>query len=109
MIITLCGSTKFKDKFMEVMKELTLQGHIVIPPGCFGHLDPDPRITINKKMLDQLHKRKIDISDAIYVINVNGYLGKSTEGEVKYAKNKNKKIIFLEPLRKKEAKNEEKD
>lgn len=42
MIITLCGSTKFKDEFMEAQKELTLEGHIVISVGCFGHADPDP-------------------------------------------------------------------
>ncbi len=36
-IITLCGSTRFKDDFMRVQKELTLKGNIVISVGLFGH------------------------------------------------------------------------
>ena len=36
-VITLCGSTKFKDDFMRVQKELTLKGNIVISVGLFGH------------------------------------------------------------------------
>ena len=58
MIITLCGSTKFKDEFMDAQKELTLEGHIVISVGCFGHADPDPRIEPLKDMLDKCISRK---------------------------------------------------
>ena len=96
MIITLCGSTRFKDEFMEAQKELTLEGHIVISVGCFGHSDPDPRIEANKEMLDEMHFKKIDMADAIYVINVDGYVGKSTAREIEYAKSHDKLIIFHE-------------
>lgn len=96
MIVTLCGSTRFKDEFMEAQKELTLEGHIVISVGCFGHADPDPRIEAAKDMLDRMHFRKIDMADAIYVINVNGYVGKSTAREIEYAKSRDKLVIFHE-------------
>lgn len=44
-----------------------------------------------------MHKRKIDMADAIYVINVGGYIGESTRSEIEYAQSKGKKVIFLEP------------
>ena len=96
MIITLCGSTKFKDQFMEAQKELTLEGHIVISVGCFGHADPDPRIEAAKEMLDKMHFQKIDMADAIYVVNVDGYVGKSTGREIEYAKETGKLVIYHE-------------
>lgn len=94
-IITLCGSTKFKDEFINANKELTLKGNIVISVGLFGHSGD----TINeeqKTMLDDIHKRKIDLSDAIYVINKNGYIGNSTKSEIEYAKNHGKEIIYMQ-------------
>lgn len=87
-IITLCGSTKFKDDFFEAQERLTLEGNIVISVGLFGHADKkyDTVITDEvKEMLDDLHKRKIDLSDEIYVINKNGYIGSSTKLESVYA------------------------
>ena len=104
-VITLCGSTKFKDKFMEVQKELTLKGIIVISVGLFGHSGDNEvwedmsegTYTKTKLMLDDLHLRKIDMADAIYVINVDGYIGESTTKEIEYAKSHNKKVLYLEP------------
>ena len=37
-VITLCGSTRFKDEFLETQKRLTLEGNIVISVGLFGCL-----------------------------------------------------------------------
>ena len=74
-VITLCGSTRFKDAFMEAQKKLTLKGNIVISVGMFGHSGDDevwaPGV---KEMLDDMHKRKIDMADEIYVINVDGMI-----------------------------------
>lgn len=103
-VITLCGSTRFKDKFIKVQKELTLKGNIVISVGLFGHsgdsevwenMDEDT-LTKTKIMLDDMHKRKIDMADEIYVINVNGYIGDSTRSEIEYAKKHGKKVNYLE-------------
>ena len=71
-IITLCGSTKFKDDFLEQQKILTLQGNIVISVGAFSHSDDEVLSEDTIKMLDDMHKRKIDMADSIYVINVGG-------------------------------------
>lgn len=97
-VITLCGSTKFKDEFIRINKELTLNGNIVISVGCFGNSE-DTITNEQKIMLDDIHKCKIDMSDAIYVINVGGYIGKSTSSEISYAYEQKKDIFFLENSR----------
>lgn len=97
-VITLCGSTRFKDQFLEAQKRLTLAGNIVISVGLFGHSGDDEVWTEGtKEMLDDVHKRKIDMADRIYVINVNGYIGSSTRSEIEYARKKGKQVLFLEP------------
>ena len=96
-VITLCGSTRFKEDFLRVQKELTLKGNIVISVGLFGHSGDDEVWTEGTKaMLDDMHKRKIDMADAIYVINKDGYIGKSTKSEIEYAIKHGKQIIFME-------------
>ncbi|MDQ2087955.1 hypothetical protein RBH29_16115 [Herbivorax sp. ANBcel31] len=98
-VITLCGSTRFKDEFLKVQKELTLGGHIVISVGFFEHADSEFKDVITpeiKVMFDDMHKRKIDMSDGIYVINKNGYIGESTKGEIEYAIKTAKRVDYLE-------------
>ena len=98
-IITLCCSTRFKDEFLRVQKELTLKGWIVISVGLFGHSGDDEVWTEGtKEMLDDMHKRKIDLAEAIFVINVGGYIGSSTLSEIEYAKDHGKKIMYLEDV-----------
>lgn len=103
-VITLCGSTRFKDEFMETQKRLTLAGNIVISVGLFGHAGDaevwenmdEGTLTKTKEMLDDMHKRKIDIADEIFVINVGGYIGTSTRSEIEYAKMTGKTVRYLE-------------
>jgi hypothetical protein len=98
-VITLCGSTRFKDEFIEAQKRLSLAGNIVISVGLFGH-SGDAEVWTDgiKEMLDDMHKRKIDMADGIYVINVGGYIGNSTRSEIEYAKSHGKTIEYLKPL-----------
>ena len=97
-VITLCGSTKFKDDFMREQKRLSLEGNIVISVGMFGHSGDEEVWTEGvKEMLDDMHKRKIDMADEIFVINVNGYIGSSTQSEIEYASKNGKRIVYLEP------------
>lgn len=98
-IITLCGSTRFKDEFLKVQKQLTLEGNIVISVGFFEHADGEFENAITpeiKVMFDDMHKRKIDMSDEIYVINKNGYIGESTKSEIEYAIKTGKRVDYLE-------------
>lgn len=96
-IITLCGSTRFKDQFIEAQKRLTLEGNIVISVGLFGHSgDKEVWTEGIKEMLDDMHKRKIDMADERFVINVGGYIGSSTRSEIEYAKSTGKAVRYLE-------------
>lgn len=104
-VITLCGSTRFKDEFMQAQKILTLAGNIVISVGLFGHsgdnevwegMDEDT-LTQTKVMLDDMHKRKIDMADCIFVVNVGDYVGSSTKSEIDYAIAQGKEVSYLVP------------
>ena len=75
-VITLFGSTKFKEQYLEAQKRLTLEG--------------------TKAMLDDMHKRKIDMADEIFVINVGGYVGESTRSEIEYAMSNGIDVRYLE-------------
>ena len=106
-VITLCGSTRFKDEFLKVQKDLTLKGNIVISVGLFGH-SGDPEVwenmdegtlTKTKEMLDDMHKRKIDMADEIFVINVGGYIGESTKSEIEYAELHGKRVNYLQKMK----------
>ena len=98
-VITLCGSTRFKDQFLEAQKRLTLEGNIVISVGLFGHSgDEEVWTEGTKEMLDDMHKRKIDMADGIFVINVGGYIGSSTRSEIEYAKANGREVTYLEPV-----------
>ena len=96
-VVTLCGSTRFKDAFYDVQKKLTLQGCIVISVGLFGHSGDDQVWQEGvKEMLDDMHKRKIDMAQEIFVINPGGYIGASTRSEVAYARAHGKGIRYLQ-------------
>ncbi len=96
-VITLCGSTKFKEAFLKAQKDLTLQGNIVISVGLFGHSGDEEVWNVGtKEMLDDMHKRKIDMADEIFVINVGGYIGESTRKEIEYAEKNGRVVRYLE-------------
>lgn len=113
-VVTLCGSTRFKEAFMQVQKELTLKGYIVISVGLFGHAGDEEvwegmdenTLTETKQMLDDMHKTKIDMADEIYVVNPGGYIGNSTWSEICYAFMTDKKIHSMEPISQETIENE---
>ena len=93
--ITLCGSSKYKTHFDLINKQLSLEGHIVYSVAYFGHIDKIPPTDEEKETLDKVHKSKIDNSDAILVIDVDGYIGDSTKSEIQYAKSIGKTVHYL--------------
>ena len=95
-IITLCGSTKFKKEFEEINKKLTLEGNVVLSLGVFSHTDGEQLSDEQIKMLKDIHKQKIAMSDEIFVINKNSYIGNGLKEEIEYAKQLNKGISYLE-------------
>lgn len=96
-VITLCGSTRFKDDFIREQKRLSLEGNIVISVGLFGHSGDNEVLSEGvKEMLDDMHKRKIDMADEVFIINKGGYIGSSTRSEIEYAKRTGKGIKYME-------------
>lgn len=93
--ITLCGSTKFKKEFEAVNRQLSLEGHVVYSVAFFGHADNIPLTPEQKATLDEVHKRKIDNSDAILVLDVDAYIGDSTAAEIRYAEATGKDVFYL--------------
>lgn len=101
-IVCLCGSTRFSQTFHEANLRETLAGKIVLSIGCDFKSDTDLLLAgtltnTDKERLDQLHLRKIDLSNEVLILNVGGYIGDSTMRELTYAKAQGKRIRFLEP------------
>lgn len=96
-VITPCGSTKFKEQYLEAQKRLTLEGNIVISVGLFGHSgDDEVWAEDTKAMLDDIHNRKMNMADEIFVIHVGGYIGESTRNEIAYAESQGIDVRYLE-------------
>ena len=97
-VVCLCGSTRFYDVFQRANYEETMRGKIVLTVGFFaGATDAEHSERLGckpeqKTALDELHKRKIDIADEILVLNVDGYIGKSTRSEIEYAVEHDKRV-----------------
>lgn len=98
MIITVCGSSRFKKEIQQVAHDLAIQGNTVLAPTVFHHMEEEELPTEVLIQLDNSHKEKIELSDAIFVVNVNKYIGESTYGEIDWAQRKKKQIYFLVPM-----------
>lgn len=94
-VYTLCGSSRFKDAHLATMARLTMDGHVVIPMGVYGHADGVEMTETDKAALDDLHLRKVDMSDGIFVVDVDGYVGESTRREILYAQSQGKEVRYL--------------
>lgn len=96
-VITICGSMRYSKEMMKIAEELELkQGYAVIQ--CVYNIDGQRYEGVDASILDKIHRKKIDISDAIYVVNIDGYIGNSTKNEIEYAKNKGKEVIYHEKV-----------
>ena len=98
-VITLCGSTKFKEDFLREQEKLTLAGNVVISVGIFAHADRKNLALSEKILLDDIHRQKIDMADEILVINKKDYIGESTKKEIDYAMVLGKSIRYMEEHR----------
>ena len=98
-IITICGSMKFVREMMEISEKVELQGNVVLMP-IYNPSRPNKEAFTNEEVLilDKLHRERIKLSDAILVVNVNGYIGSSIKSEIEYAKSLNKEVIYYTDL-----------
>jgi len=101
-IICLCGSTRFYDAFQKANYDLTMQGNIVLTVGFYQHSSTQAHgegvgcDDEQKKKLDELHKKKINLADEILVLNVGGYIGNSTRSEIEHARKTDTRVRYLE-------------
>ncbi len=94
-VITICGSMRYSKEMIKIAEELELKkGYAVIQ--CVYNIDGQRYEGVDASILDKIHRKKIDISDAIYVVNIDGYIGNSTKNEIEYAKNNGKEVIYHE-------------
>lgn len=93
-IITVCGSYKFKKEIKEIAEKMALEGNCMITPIELTKSEKDAYTKEQLLTLGKMHKEKIRISDAIVVVDVNGYIGDNTKSEIEYAKKLNKEVIY---------------
>lgn len=94
-VITLCGSTKFKEAFIKERERLILEGNIVLTIEPVGTMTPEIIPEILKTMLIFIHKMRILVSDEVFVINPDNYIGESTSEEIRYAKEKGVVVKYM--------------
>lgn len=97
-IVCLCGSTRFKEAFLKAQWDFSMQGVIILTTAGFSHADKIELTDDQKLVLDALHMRKIELADAVFVINEGGYIGESTAREIDHAVRTGKPVNYLEPL-----------
>ena len=96
-VITICGSMRYAKEMIKIAEELELKkGYAVIQ--CIYNIDGIKYEEIDISILDKIHRKKIDISDAIYVVNIDGHIGNSTKNEIEYAINNGKEVIYHEEI-----------
>ena len=96
-VITLCGSLKFQKKMMVVAEKLALKGNCILTP-TYPVMENMEKTKEQLEILKEAHFRRIELSDAILVVNVNNYIGTSTKLEIDYAKKLNKEIVYYTDL-----------
>lgn len=97
-IITVCGSYKFKKEMMEITEKMTLKGNCMLTPIELTKPNKEAYSEEEALIIDKMHKEKIKLSDSILVVNVNSYIGNSTNSEIEYAKSLNKEILYYTDL-----------
>ena len=96
-IVTLCGSLKFQKEMMTVAEKMALEGYCVLTPA-YPVSENIERTKEQLIKLKEAHFKRIELSDAILVVNINNYIGDSTKLEIDYAKKLGKKIIYYTDL-----------
>jgi hypothetical protein len=96
-IITLCGSLKFQKEMMIIAEKMALEGNCILTP-VYPIVEMGEKTKEQMIKLKEAHFKRIELSDAILVVNVNNYIGKSTNLEIEYAKTLGKEILYYTDL-----------
>ena len=96
-VVTICGSMRYAKEMMTIAEDLELKNKYAVLQCIYPSIDKE-YTKEEEDILDEAHKKKIDISDGIYVVNINGYIGSSTKKEIEYANKTGKEIIYHEKV-----------
>lgn len=94
-VVTICGSMRYTKEMIRISKELELKNSYAVIQ-CVYDEDGSKYDDVDADVLAKIHRKKIDISDAIYVVNIGGYIGSSTKSEIQYAASTGKEVIYHE-------------
>ena len=96
-VVTICGSLRYANEMMKIAAQLQLEKNYAVIQ-CMYNVNGLRFEGIDASKLDKIHRKKIDISDAIYVVNIDGYIGNSTRNEIEYAIKNGKEVIYHEKI-----------
>lgn len=90
-IITVCGSLRFQQ---EMMEKMDLQGHCMLSPVYPTRENKEEYTEEEIDVFERMHKERIKMSNAILVVDVDHYIGNSTQSEIAFTKSLGKEIIY---------------
>ncbi len=96
MVVCLCGPDRFKSEMLTALRAFTLLGHVVVMPGIFESSDGGFINQDTRKNLDELHLKKIDMADIVYIVNPKGFMNATMKREIEYAESLGKQIRYLD-------------
>lgn len=97
LVICLCGPERYKSEFMSAFRAFTLLGHVVVMPPMLDGTNGGAFVNEEtQKKLDELHLKKIQMSDIVYIVNPKGVTNPRTRREIEYAESLGKEIRYLE-------------
>lgn len=96
-VVTICGSLRYANEMMKIATQLQLEKNYAVIQ-CVYNTEGLRFEEKDASILDKIHRKKIDISDAIYVVNIDGYIGNSTKNEIEYAIKSGKEVMYHESI-----------
>lgn len=91
--ITICGSMRFEKEMQRIAFELEAKHRFNVLQCIYG-LKKDELTSTDIDILEEAQLKRIEISDAIYVVDIDGYIGDMTNKEIQYASEKGKEILL---------------
>ncbi len=91
--VTICGSMKFETEMQRIAFLLETK-HDMNVLQCVYNIDNLDITPMEQVALENAHYRKIELSDAIYVVDIQGYIGNQVSKEIAFAKSKGKEVVF---------------
>lgn len=96
-VVTISGSMRFAKEMKVIARKLEAEHGLCVLQPVYNKKKNETVEAIDR--IVACHYHKIDLADALYVVNIGGYIGEATKEEIAYAKKNGKEIIYHEPIR----------